>query len=316
MATVDSRPASVRTSSWFAWAVLIYMLAVILWGAYVRASGSGAGCGNHWPLCNGEVFPTSPTAQRLIEFTHRLSSGLALISVLALLYLTWRATARRAWARIAAVLSVVFMLNEALLGALLVLLQHVGNDQSASRAVFLSLHFANTLLLIGSITLTADWLTDPPARSDFGGKKGAGIVVGLLAVILVGISGALAALGDTLFPATSLSGSLRSDFSTASHFLLRLRLLHPALAIIGGAYVIWLFARCMVNSSRVVRRLAVGLTLLVAVQLCLGALNVLLLAPIWLQMTHLLVGDLVWVFLVLVSDKALRLQRGAQSKAV
>jgi heme a synthase len=314
--TVDSRPATVQTASWFAWAVLIYMLGVILWGAYVRASGSGAGCGNHWPLCNGEVIPTSPTTQRLIEFTHRLSSGLALISVLALLYLTWRATARRAWARIAAVLSVVFMLNEALLGALLVLLQHVGNDQSASRAVFLSLHFANTLLLIGSITLTADWLTDPPARSGFNGKNVAGIVVGLLAVTLVGISGALAALGDTLFPATSLSGSLRSDFSTASHFLLRLRLLHPALAIIGGAYVIWLFARCLASSSRVVRRLAVGLTLLVCLQFCLGALNVLLLAPIWLQMTHLLVGDLVWVFLVLVSDKALRLQRGAQSKAV
>ncbi len=118
------------------------MLAVILWGAYVRASGSGAGCGNHWPLCNGEVIPTSPQKQMLIEFTHRVTSGLALISVFALLYLTWRATLRRAWARVAAVLSVVLMLNEALLGALLVLLQHVGKDQSASRAVFLSLHLA------------------------------------------------------------------------------------------------------------------------------------------------------------------------------
>ncbi len=308
--TVDSGRATARAASWFGWAVLIYMLGVILWGAYVRASGSGAGCGNHWPLCNGEVIPASPTKQRLIEFTHRVTSGLALISVLALLYLTWRATARRAWARVVAVLSVVFMLNEALLGALLVLLQHVGNDQSASRAVFLSLHFANTLLLIGSITLTANWLTDPPPRSNFSGKKLAGIVVGLLAVILIGISGALAALGDTLFPATSLSGSLRSDFAVTSHFLLRLRLLHPAIAIIGAAYLIWLFARCVVSSSRVVRRLAVALTLLVLVQLCLGTLNVFLLAPIWLQMTHLLVGDLVWVFLVLVSDQALRLQRG------
>ena len=313
--TLDSGRATARKVSWFAWAVLIYMLGVILWGAYVRASGSGAGCGNHWPLCNGEVIPAAPTTQRLIEFTHRVTSGLALISVLALLYLAWRATARRAWARIAAVLSVVFMLNEALLGALLVLLQHVGNDQSASRAVFLSLHFANTLLLIGSITLTADWLTDPPARSDFSGKKAVGIVISLLAVILIGISGALAALGDTLFPATSLSGSMRSDFATTSHFLLRLRLLHPVIAVIGAVYVIWIFARCISSASRVVRRLAVALSLLVLVQLCLGGLNVLLLAPIWLQMTHLLVGDLVWIFLVLVSDQAWRMQREPLSQA-
>ena len=291
------------------------MLGVILWGAYVRASGSGAGCGNHWPLCNGEVIPTSPSTARLIEFTHRLTSGLALISVVALLYLTWRATARHAWARIAALLSVAFMLNEALLGALLVLLQHVGNDQSASRAVFLSLHFANTLLLIGSITLTAEWLSHPPARSDFSGKKAIATVLGLLAVIFIGASGTLAALGDTLFPATSLSGSLSADFSAASHFLLRLRLLHPVLAATGAAYMIWLFARCVLSSSTVVRRFAVALTLLVLPQLCLGALNVFLLAPVWLQMTHLLVGDLVWVFLVLVSDQALRIERLPRSSA-
>ena len=307
-AKLDSGRASSRAASWFGWAVLIYMLGVILWGAYVRASGSGAGCGNHWPLCNGEVIPASPTAQRLIEFTHRLTSGVALISVLALLYVTWRATARRSWARIAAIASVVLMLNEALLGALLVLLQHVGNDQSASRAVFLSLHLTNTLLLLGAITLTAAWLMDPPTRGDFAGKKATGIAVLLLALILVGVSGALAALGDTLFPATSLSGSMRSDFATTSHFLLRLRMLHPAIAIIGAAYVIWIFARWVTSSSGVVRRLALGLIVLVCLQLCLGAMNVVLLAPIWLQMAHLLVGDLVWIFLVLVSDQALRMQ--------
>ena len=318
LATLDSdrRLATTRTVSWFAWAVLIYMLGVILWGVYVRASGSGAGCGNHWPLCNGEVIPASPTKQRLIEFTHRVTSGLALISVLALFFLTWRVTARRAWALVSALLSVVFMLNEALLGALLVLLHHVGNDQSASRAVFLSLHLANTLLLIGSIALTAHWLTDPPARTNFSGTKAVPIVVGLLIAILIGISGALAALGDTLFPASSLSSSIRSDFSAASHFLLRLRLLHPATAVVGAAYVSWLVARCVVSSSRAARRLAATLTLLVLLQLGLGALNVFLLAPIWLQMTHLLVGDLFWILLVLVSDHALRMQREPLTSAI
>src|ERR1700733_10713627 len=175
----SNQQTSARNASWFAWTVLIYMLGVILWGAYVRASGSGAGCGNHWPLCNGVVIPASPPKQLLIEFTHRITSGLALISVLILLYLTWRTTVRSAWVRIAAVLSVVFMLNEALLGALLVLLQHVGKDESLSHAVLLSLHLTNTLLLIGSITLTARWLTDTPTRTYFGGRKAGRILVGL-----------------------------------------------------------------------------------------------------------------------------------------
>jgi cytochrome c oxidase assembly protein subunit 15 len=283
------------------------MLGVILWGAYVRASGSGAGCGNHWPLCNGEVIPTSAQKQMLIEFTHRVTSGLALVSVFALLCLSWRATHRRAWARVTAVLSVVFMLNEALLGALLVLLQHVGKDQSASRAVFLSLHLANTLLLIGSIALTAYWLTDPPARSEYSRKTAGWVVIGLLATIFIGISGALAALGDTLFPATSLRNSLASDFSAASYFLLRLRLLHPVIAITGAAYVIWLVASSLLKRSSTVRKLAIALIFLAALQVSTGVLNVLLLAPVWLQMTHLLVGDLFWVLLVLVSDRALRI---------
>lgn len=296
-----------RTVSWFGWAVLAYMLGVILWGAYVRASGSGAGCGNHWPLCNGEVIPTSPQKQMLIEFTHRVTSGLALFSVLALLYLTWRATLRGAWSRVGAALSVVFMLNEALLGALLVLLQHVGKDQSASRAVFLSLHLANTLLLIGSIALTAYWLTDPPARKHYSGKKAGWVVAGLLATIVIGISGALAALGDTLFPATSLRNSFASDFSSASYFLLRLRLLHPVIAVSGVAFVIWLIASNLLRRSSTDRRFALSLIALGGIQVALGAMNVLLLAPVWLQMAHLLVGDLFWIVLVLASDRELRI---------
>jgi len=313
---LDRPRAIARTASWFAWAVLAYMLAVILWGAYVRTSGSGAGCGNHWPLCNGEVIPTSPQKERLIEFTHRATSGLALISVLALLLLTWRATVRRAWARTTAVLSVVFMLNEALLGALLVLLQHVGSDKSASRAIFLSLHLANTLLLIGSIALTARWLTDPPRRSECSSKKAGAIVIGLLAVIFIQISGVLAALGDSLFPATSLSSSLTLDFSAASPLLLRLRLIHPIVATIGAAYVVWLSATSVLRRPGVARELGIALIFLATLQMSLGALNVLLLAPVWLQMTHLFVADLVWVFLVLVSDQAFRVRREPLTRAI
>ncbi|MFN8454080.1 MAG: COX15/CtaA family protein [Anaerolineae bacterium] len=68
----------------YVWTVLAYNLAVILWGAFVRASGSGAGCGSHWPLCNGEVIPRTPQMETLVEFTHRLTSGLALLLVIGL----------------------------------------------------------------------------------------------------------------------------------------------------------------------------------------------------------------------------------------
>ena len=77
----------------YGWGVLAFNLLVILWGAYVRASGSGAGCGAHWPLCNGEVIPRAPSVATLIEYSHRLTSGLALLGVLALLAWTWRACA-------------------------------------------------------------------------------------------------------------------------------------------------------------------------------------------------------------------------------
>jgi heme A synthase len=74
----------------FAWGVLVYNLGVIVWGAYVRATRSGAGCGAHWPLCNGEVIPQSPDAAMLIEFSHRVTSGLALVSVVVLFAWAWR----------------------------------------------------------------------------------------------------------------------------------------------------------------------------------------------------------------------------------
>ena len=104
----------------YAWFVVAWNIAVILWGAVVRATGSGAGCGNHWPLCNGEVIPTSPRIATLIEFTHRMMTSGALITIAALLIWTFRATPRRHLARVFAVVSTVLLLNEAFLGALLV----------------------------------------------------------------------------------------------------------------------------------------------------------------------------------------------------
>src|SRR5262245_2240590 len=118
-----------RLSS-LAWVTLGFNVFVILWGALVRATGSGAGCGAHWPTCNGEVVPLAPTTATLIEFTHRATSGLALLLVIALLVRVLTRRSRGHLARPWAVASMVLILTEALIGAGLVLFRKVAEDTS------------------------------------------------------------------------------------------------------------------------------------------------------------------------------------------
>jgi heme a synthase len=286
----------------FAWFVVAYNITVIVWGAYVRATGSGAGCGNHWPLCNGEFLPTTPQAQTLIEFTHRVTSGLSLVLVATLLIWCWRRTAKGDWSRYSAVAAAVLLFNEALLGALLALFDHVGGlDRSATHALFLCLHFGNTLFLLAALALTARWISS-------GGRPFSAIrmpylmiatVLGLASVMVVGMTGSLASLGDTIFPADSLRHALVQDFSSSSHILLRLRVLHPIAAVIGSLYVLWLVHTFWRKQERSPWMPLLSITL--AGQIALGAMNVILLAPVWLQMTHLLVAEIFWILLVLAS---------------
>src|SRR5215472_11186489 len=147
----------------FAWGVLVYNVLVVLWGAYVRASGAGAGCGSHWPLCNGEVVPVAPRIETIIEFTHRLTSGLAVLAAVALVVWSFRALPRGHRARSTAAWSLVFLFVEALLGAGLVLFRYVAQDASAGRALYLSAHLTNTQLLLGMLAATA-WFAGRPAK--------------------------------------------------------------------------------------------------------------------------------------------------------
>jgi cytochrome c oxidase assembly protein subunit 15 len=229
----------------FAWFTLAYNIAVVLWGAYVRATGSGAGCGSHWPLCNGEFLPVTSQVQTLIEFTHRATSGFSLVLVATLLVWCWRRTAKGEWSRYSAALAAILLFNEALLGAMLVVFEHVGTDRSASRAVFLSLHFGNTLLLVGALTLTAKWLTSGyrPLGPSAKVLERVVIAIGLLCVMATGMTGSLAALGDTIFPRVTLRDALVQDFSSSTHILLRLRTLHPLAATVAILYVLWMFRK-------------------------------------------------------------------------
>lgn len=291
----------------YAWGVVIYTLLVILWGAYVRASGSGAGCGNHWPLCNGQVLPHSKQIETLIELTHRLMSGLSLLLIIGLAIWAFRAYTRKHPIRFAATLSLAFILTEALIGAVLVRAELVAGNATMSRAIVMSIHLVNTFTLMAFLTLTAWWASGgPPIR-----LRGQGLLVWLFGLALIGtlvlaVSGAVAALGDTLFPSESLAAGFAQDLSPTAHFLIRLRLLHPALALIVGSIV--LIVAGIANLQRPgqwVRRSMLMVTTLVVVQLGIGLLNVVLLAPIWLQLVHLLLADLLWMALVVLVASAL-----------
>ncbi|MGA2271150.1 MAG: COX15/CtaA family protein [Bryobacteraceae bacterium] len=302
-----------KTFARYTWSVLAYNLGVVLWGAFVRATGSGAGCGNHWPLCNGTVTPHSPNAATIIEFTHRVTSGLDLALVALLVVWAFRGFPRKHPVRLGATLSAMFLATEALLGAALVLLEHVARNASVSRAYSLSTHLINTLTLLACLTLTAWWSTEKPAPKAVAASSRRGRAVwmaaaSLASVAVLGVSGAIAALGDTLFPASSLAAGLAQDLDPAANIFLRLRLFHPIIAAAVGA---WLLFYAVSSASRRpdVGGRAWSVVALLGAQIVAGVVNVLLLAPVWMQTVHLLLADLLWITLVLLSASMLAAAR-------
>jgi cytochrome c oxidase assembly protein subunit 15 len=284
-------------------------VAVILWGAFVRATGSGAGCGAHWPLCNGEVVPRTPMIETMVEYTHRLTSGMALVLVFLLAAWVFRERSRGHPARRAALAAVFFIIVEAAVGAALVLFGLVAENDSVARALFMAGHLANTFMLLAALTLTAHWCgTDAPLRRDALRREGWVFALAFLLLLVVGKSGAIAALGDTLYPAQSLLAGLAQDLSPTASVLVRLRILHPLLAVAGTLAVAFAAARVLQSISEpLVRRWAGATAVLALVQLGAGLLNLVLLAPVWMQIVHLLLADLLWIALVLLAARALAL---------
>ena len=287
----------------FAWFVLAYNVLDILWGVVVTATGSGDGCGDQWPLCRGAVIPQSPQFHTMVEFAHRVMSGIALLLIVVLLVWAWRATRKGALARWAAGAAFLLVMNEAFLGALLVTVAAHGVSQTTSVFLF-ACHLTNTLLLLASLTLTVEFLARPRDRSTTGLRRGKLVfpALGILATLVVGVSGSLAALGDTLFPARTLAGAFHQDFSTTAPLLLRLRWVHPATAIVAGLFVAWLLIESFRRAAPArQRRLATAVLCALLVQYGLGVLDVLLRAPAWMQVLHLLGADVFWIGLVLLT---------------
>lgn len=294
MAT-ETSSASVARSGWIAVSI---NLAVIVWGAFVRASGSGAGCGNHWPLCNGTVVPRTPTTETLIELTHRITSGLALVVVCWLVWLAVRDFPRRHRVRVVAWLSLLLIIIEALLGAGLVKFELVADNASVTRAVTLAAHLVNTQLLIAALALTAWWAGGKPGiRWTAVGTRATWLVLVALALMAVAVTGVIASLGNTLFPVETLRDGLLQDLDPASHLLLRLRVLHPFFAIGTGLLTLLVVTRAQYwrPPTHSVTASAHVVTAFVVTQWLLGAATLLLLAPIPMQLLHLLSADLLWI---------------------
>lgn len=291
----------------YVWGVLIYNLVVILWGAYVRVSFSGDGCGAHWPMCGNALLPTAVNAPKAIEFAHRVSTGVVIPLILAQLFFAFRLFPRGHKARAGSVACFAFTFSEALIGAVLVLYKLVAHNPSVYRAMADSMHLVNTFLLIASLTLTAWWSEgNPPLR-----LRGQGAVVPALAALLiaslfVGVSGHIAALGDMLFPSDTLMQGLRADFSPTASFLVHLRPLHPFLSVALGIYAI-LLSRVIGRQRPELQspRFARYCVWLFVVQIAAGFLNLFLNAPIWMQIVHLFLADLLWINLILLSAAAL-----------
>ncbi len=306
----------------YAWFFVFYLMGVILFGAWVRITGSGAGCGDHWPTCHGEVIPIAPNTKTMIEFTHRVTSGLC--GVFGLVLIVWSFIKRRAGkAFYGALITMAFIIIEALVGAGIVLKELVADDDSVARAIVVAIHLVNTLVLMGAASLTAWWAGGGSAHLEGAvrAKKLTTALLGFGVVMLLAtsMSGAVTALGDTLFPVDPTLGEgllarVKGDLSATRHFLVRLRVLHPVIAIFTAAYVLFLGNRMLSKKERPqARSWALILSISVVCQVLIGVVNIALAAPGWVQLFHLLVAQFVWISLVLLSASSLSTSSSASA---
>lgn len=293
----------------YAWFVLGYNLLVILWGVFLRASKSGDGCGQHWLTCHGEVIPSAPQLKTVIEFSHRITSALDGFIVIALLIfaiLQWRKGKTDANKRVLrmAFTSFIFVIIEGLLGAGLVLTGNTAETLTAARPFWMAGHLITTLILLTFLTLTA-WFASGGKSFSFKvePKIKMFLLLGIAAFLLVGMSGSIAALSNMIFPSESLSEGITKDFSATSNILLRLRVSHPILSIFSAIYLIFLsgWLRKQAENNSAVVRWSNIFSVLVLVQIAFGAVTLLTLAPIVMQLGHLLLADLIWISFVLLT---------------
>jgi heme A synthase len=283
-----------------AWTTLTFSVLVILGGTIVRATGSGDGCGETWPKCGDQFIPPNPAVETIIEFSHRASSFLAGIGVAIVFILAMWFFPKRHIVRKAAMWSGIFLVLEALLGAALVRYGWVDDDVSVGRMIAVPLHLTNTFLLLGALTLTAWWGSgyQKPQRA-LRSHSGRWIVIGVLVIIVMGATGALNALADTVFPANSIAGDLAEKFGPTAPALSRLRIVHPVMAVIGGLVIAWIATGQARHGSERSRKIASVVTIIVLSQMFIGIANIFFFTPLSVQLIHLMVADVLWIAYVI-----------------
>jgi heme A synthase len=207
--------------------------------------------------------------------------------------------------RRAAVAVGLFTSTEAAIGAVLVLLRKVGDDASAARALLMAFHLSNTFFLLAALATGWWWARGGARPAGRASRTAALFGVALAGTLCAAAAGAVTALGDTLFPAASLRAGLAQDLSPTAHFLLRLRAIHPVLALVVAAGWIALAMRFAGGAAGPARRLGRVVAAVVCAQLIAGAATLVLLAPVALQLVHLLLADLLWIAGVLYALEAL-----------
>jgi heme A synthase len=286
----------------YAWFVFGFNVLVILWGVFLRASHSGDGCGEHWLTCHGEIIPSAPELKTVIEFLHRLMSGLDFFITLAMAILAWRWFEKGNNIRKFAFASFGLIIVEALIGAGLVLTGNTAGADTPTRPFWTMGHLIATFILLAVLSLTIYYAKGGKSFSLKTTRQNQLLLgLGLVSILFVGLSGSLAALSNMLFPSESLAEGIAKDFSSASHILLRLRISHPLLSILTTVYLFFLATWISKNSNEATKTWAGRLTLLLFVQLVFGGLTLVMLAPILMQIGHLLLADLVWICFVMMS---------------
>lgn len=296
---VDYSPAYAR----FAWGVIGYTLLIILWGAFVRATGSGAGCGSHWPTCNGDIIPRPESIETIIEFSHRVTS--AILGPLVIALVAW-SVRRNGWnhrVTWGAILSLIFTLIEGGIGAALVIFERVADDASTARALWMGAHLINTFILMGVLVVTAWWAGGGQRLTlRQRGSIPTILLIGMLGLLVLSALGAVTALGDTLFPAETFAEGAAAKFDPEAHFSVRARIWHPTAAVAVSLYLIVILQTVPEFSSTPLRRRWQRINLFVIIfQLGFGTVNALLAAPIVMQLGHLLLANAVWIALLLLS---------------
>ena len=298
----------------YAWFVLAYNLIVILWGVFLRASLSGDGCGEHWLTCGGEVIPSAPQLKTQIEFFHRITTTLAGITVIGLLIaaiVKWfrEKSAHNKLLVKMSIASLIFIIIEGIVGGLLVLTGNTAANWTPTRPFWMAAHLVNTFTLIAILALTAWFASGGKPFSLFKSQRKVLLLllIAVVGIFVVGMSGSMAALSSMLFPSSTLSEGIAKDFSATSHYLLRLRVFHPILSISFGVFLIFLagWFKSKSPDNFWINRWSNVLTVLVLIQFLSGAVTLLLLAPIVMQLIHLLLADAVWITFVLFSASIL-----------